>query len=157
LIACGPLSAAAYGRSTDDFRQEGRWKGAAMKDKRKVIATTIIVVVVAVTGLSLAAPAMAAVVRTGACSGHSSWMLTLKRDNGRIEADLEVQTPRAGQTWHAVFRDNGSVFGRATKVTQADGSFSATRFAPNQAGTDHIRVRAANATTGETCIATAAL
>jgi len=128
-----------------------------MKGKRNWIATAIIAAVVATTGIFLAAPAMAAVVRTGSCSGHSTWMLTLKRDNGRIEADLEVQTPRAGQTWHAVFRDNGSVFGRATKVTQPDGSFSATRFAPNKAGTDHIRVRAANATTGETCIATAAL
>jgi len=129
--------------------------------QRSWIATGIVAMIVLVIGISFVEPAMAAgtaaVVRTGSCSGPSSWKLTLKRDNGRIEADLEVQTPRAGQTWHAVFRDNGSVFGRATKTTQPDGSFSATRFAANQTGTDHIRVRSANATTGEVCISTAAL
>jgi hypothetical protein len=128
--------------------------------QRRWIATGIVAMIVLVIGTSFVAPAVAAstrtVVRTGSCSGPSSWTLTLKPDNGRIEADLEVQTPKAGQTWHAVYRDNGSVFGRATKITQADGSFSATRYAANQAGTDHIRVRSTNAATGEVCISTAA-
>jgi hypothetical protein len=123
---------------------------------RSLIATGIVVLTVGMLG-TFAAPANAAVLRTGSCSGRSTWMLTLKRDNGQIEADLEVQTPRAGQTWHSVFKDNGVVFGRATKTTQADGSFSVTRFAANQVGTDHIRVRSANAATGEVCISTAAL
>jgi hypothetical protein len=80
---------------------------------------------------------------------------SLKPDHGKIEADLEVQTPNAGQTWHSVFKDNGSVFGRAAMTTLAVGSFSATRYAANQAGTDHIRVRSVKATTGEVCISTA--
>ena len=127
--------------------------------QRRWIAAGILVLTIGVVAATFVGPASAATsrqaVRTGACSGHSTWMLTLKNDNGKIEADLEVQTPKAGQTWNSVFRDNGTVFGRATKTTQADGSFSVTRYATNQGGTDHVRVRS-NTTTGESCIATAA-
>jgi hypothetical protein len=98
-----------------------------------------------------------AVIKTGHCSAASTWKLTLKRDAGRIESDVEVQTPTAGQAWHFAMFDNGVKFGAGTKTTAADGSWSATRFAPNQAGTDNILVRANNTVTGETCKAKAAL
>jgi hypothetical protein len=96
-----------------------------------------------------------AVVRNGNCSGTSTWRLTLKRDNARLEADVEVQTGVAGQQWRSRFLDNGTVFGTATKTTLADGSFSATRYATNQTGADLIRVRSVNLTTGEVCRASA--
>ena len=91
---------------------------------------------------------------SGHCTNKSTWKLTLKLDAGRVEADAELQTPKSGQRWNAVYRDNGTVFGRASKVTQADGSWSATRFASNSSGADHIVVRVKNATTGEICRAT---
>lgn len=103
------------------------------------------------------ARAIAPVVRSGHCSGSSTWMLTLKYDNGRIESDVEVQTPKAGQAWGFKMYDNGVVFGSGTKTTIADGSWSATRYAPNHVGIDHIKVTAKNQVTGETCTATAAL
>ena len=107
---------------------------------------------------ALAAPtAPAAVIRTGSCSVSSTWKLTLKHDSGRIESDLEVQTPVAGQTWHFVMKDNGVRFAGGNKTTQADGSFSVTKFAANQPGMDNIRAKATNLTTGETCVATAAI
>jgi len=98
----------------------------------------------------LAAP----VVTTGHCSGPSTWMLTLKYDAGRVESDVEVQTPRAGQAWNLKMFDNGVKFGAGTKTTLADGSWSATRYAANRAGPDHITVKATNQVTGETCTAT---
>jgi hypothetical protein len=107
--------------------------------------------------LALAMPASAgtrAKVTNGTCANKSTWTLTLKLDNGRIEADMDVHTPKAGQVWHSVFKDNGTIFARATKTSGADGSWSATRFATNQTGTDAIVVKATNATTGEVCRAT---
>lgn len=105
--------------------------------------------------MAVAAPgataATTSVVKSGACSGTSTWKLTLKNDNGKIEADVEVQTKTAGQQWRSRFADNGTVFGWATKTTQADGSFSATRYATNLVGPDLIRVRSVNLTTGEVC------
>jgi hypothetical protein len=107
--------------------------------------------------LAIAAPSAAqtrAKVTSGHCANKSTWKLTLKLDNGRVEADTELQTPKSGQRWNAVYRDNGTVFGRVSKLTLADGSWSATRFASNASGADHIVVRAKNATTGEICRAT---
>jgi cobalamin biosynthesis protein CbiD len=125
-------------------------------------AKAMIAVVAVATALAgpLAVPSQAATrakVTTGSCSGASTWKLTLKWDAGRVESDVEVQTPVAGQQWKSVFKDNGTVFARARKTTAGDGSFSVTRFATNQAGADHIRVKSTNVTTGETCKALGAL
>ena len=95
----------------------------------------------------------AAVVTTGKCSGTSTWMLTLKLDNGLVESDVEVQTNTAGQTWKFQMLDNGTKFGSGKKTTIADGSWSATRRATNQTGPDAITVNARNTVTGETCVA----
>ena len=102
-----------------------------------------------------AAPAVK--VTNGHCSGPSTWKLTLKHDAGRIEADAEVQTPRAGQAWTFKMFDNGVRFGSGTKTTLADGSWSATRLATNRTGVDHIKVTARNTVTSETCTLTGAL
>src|SRR5947207_4179019 len=81
---------------------------------------------VAMPNVSAAPAVSAAVVATGSCNGSSTWKLTLKHDAGRIESDLEVQTPVAGQTWHFVMKDNGVPFTSGNKVTATDGSFSVT-------------------------------
>jgi hypothetical protein len=132
---------------------------------RKVVGIAVIgAMAAAVLGASPAAFAsrasvrpLAPIVRSGHCSGRSTWMLTLKYDSGKIESDVEVQTPRAGQAWSFKMYDNGVAFGSGTKTTLADGSWSATRYAPNRAGVDHIKVTARNLVTGETCAATGAL
>jgi hypothetical protein len=115
------------------------------------IAATLAISIMAAASPGAAAAPQPTVVTNGHCSGTSTWRLTLKRDHARIEADVEVQTSTAGQQWQSRFTDNGILFGRATRTTLADGSFSATRFAANQAGSDLIRVRSVNATTGEVC------
>ena len=125
-----------------------------------VKATVALVAVAMTLAAPLALPAQAATpvhVTSGSCSGNSSWKLTLKFDNGRVESDVEVQTPLAGQQWRSAFKDNGVVFGYALKTTVADGSFSATRFATNQAGPDSILVKSTNVATGEVCRATGIL
>jgi hypothetical protein len=140
-------------------RAASKRKGADMKKTIGLVlvgAMALTLIIGGVTGASAQSATSGAVIRTGHCSGPSTWKLTLKRDAGRIESDVEVQTPRAGQTWRFAMFDNGVKFGSGTKTTLADGSWSATRFAANQLGTDHIVVRAANQTTGETCRAAAA-
>lgn len=120
------------------------------------LAITGVVTLMLTAGVApTATAATPATVKTGNCSAASTWKLTLKKDLGRIEADVEVQTGQAGQQWRSRFADNGTVFARVTKSTVADGSFTATRFATNQAGVDHIRVRSVNQSTGEVCRAAA--
>jgi hypothetical protein len=122
-----------------------------------VVGAMGLTLIIGATAASARTAAPGAVIRTGHCTGPSTWKLTLKHDNGRIESDLEVQTPASGQTWHYVMKDNGIRFAAGNKVTMADGSFSVTRFAPNALGTDQIVARANNLTTGEVCRAAAAI
>jgi hypothetical protein len=117
-----------------------------------VLASITLFVALAIAPSSAVQPK--AKVSSGHCTNKSTWKLTLKLDAGRVEVDAELQTPKSGQRWKAVYRDNGAVFGRASKLTRADGSWSATRFASNASGADHIRVRAKNVATGEICRAT---
>jgi len=125
------------------------------KSRGKLLVASIAAMIVLT--LTLAMPASAqtrAKVTNGTCANKSTWTLTLKRDSGRIEADIDVHTLKAGQVWNSVFRDNGTIFAHATKTSGADGSWSASRFATNRTGTDAFIVKATNATTGEVCRAT---
>jgi hypothetical protein len=99
------------------------------------------------------------VVKTGTCTGHATWKLTLNPDvvAGRqmIEADSELFRLANGQSWKSTFKDNGVVFGSSI-TTAKNNEASSTRLATNQAGSDLIRVRSVNLTTGQVCVATAA-
>lgn len=123
---------------------------------RPAIAALAIGLVIGAAAPAMAAGPSAPVVTSGTCSAGSTWQLTVKRDSpGMLEADLEVHTGAAGQRWHNAFRDNGTLFARGAKTTQADGSFSITRLTTDQSGSDHIKVRSTNGATGEICVAKA--
>jgi len=98
------------------------------------------------------------VIRTGACSNRSDWKLKLSPENGRIEVEFEVDTPRVGQTWRVKLFQNGNRFFLGTRTTLApSGSFELRVVRPNTAGTDSFRGRAVNLTTGEVCEGTASI
>ncbi|TMK83847.1 MAG: hypothetical protein E6G44_11130 [Actinobacteria bacterium] len=104
-----------------------------------------------------AGPAAPMVQKSGACTAGSTWLLTLKHDNGRIEADWEVQSNASGQLWTYRMKDNGVQFAHGQKTSLGDGSWSVTRYATNQAGPDTITVRSRNTVTGEICSGSATL
>jgi hypothetical protein len=111
---------------------------------------------VAATILAVAPAAFAkhgnGVQKQGTCSAQSTWKLTAKPDNGRLEVEFEVDQNVNGDTWSVRLRDNGTTFFKGMRVTQApSGSFTVHRFTNNQAGTDMITARAANQRTGEVC------
>ena len=123
-------------------------------------AVLVAVVVAALAAGSVSAAfagpvAPSVVIRTGHCVGLSTWQLTLAKDAGRIESDLEVQSTRGLQTWHFVMKDNGIRFGHGNQTTKPGGAFTVTRFAANQLGIDHIVAHSTNLTTGEVCRASA--
>ena len=120
------------------------------------------IVRVAATGLltlGLMAPASAALakggpgqIKTGSCTAASDWKLKAKADDGMIEVEFEVDSNRAGQTWHVTLLKNGTQFFSGNKVTKApSGSFEVSRRTANPAGADTIKGRATNAATGESC------
>jgi hypothetical protein len=111
--------------------------------------------------MALAGPAGVAakdgdVIRRGACSNRSDWKLKLSPEDGRIEVEFEVDTPRSGQTWNWTLRKNGNLIGSGSRVTNlASGSFTVRRVTSNPAGSDFFVGRAVNQRTGEVCRGTA--
>ena len=94
---------------------------------------------------------------TGTCSGGSTAKLKVKPDDGRIEAEFEVDQNRNGVTWRVTMRRNGNVAVSTRATTRApSGSFSVERRITDGSGTDRIRARATSPS-GEVCTASASL
>jgi len=117
----------------------------------------------ALTGLTvLTAAAMVApsgvaandadVIRTGDCSNSSDWKLKLSPENGKIEVEFEVDTPRAGRTWSIRMFQNGTRFFIGNRTTDATGEIHVRFLRPNTAGTDTFKAKAINLANGATCI-----
>jgi hypothetical protein len=126
--------------------------------------TLSLLVVAALSTLILAAAVPAAsaktpVVKTGACSGHATWKLTVTRGQGpannKVEADSELFRLANGQQWKSTFKDNGVVFGRST-TTAVGNEASSTRLSATH-GTNKITVKSVNLTTGQVCMASATI
>jgi hypothetical protein len=91
---------------------------------------------------------------SGSCTAGTHQKLVAKRDDGRIEVEVEVDSDKAGQTWHVTMADNGSRFLSVSRVTRGpSGSFEITRLIANRSGRDRITAVATNAGTGEKCSA----
>jgi hypothetical protein len=122
------------------------------------LASAVAVSTVTAGTLFAATPALASggggVRASGACTMGSTWEMKAKHDDGRIQLELEVDTPRIGRTWSVVITDNGTQIFKGTRVTQApSGSFTVERLVRNRAGTDHFVAKARSLATGATCLA----
>ena len=75
--------------------------------------------------LSIAAPQRASaakdpgVLRTGKCSGPTTWKLKAKREDAGFETEFEVDQNRVGRRWNVVLRRNGVVVFRGVRRTVA--------------------------------------
>lgn len=92
------------------------------------------------------------VIRRGSCSGASDWKLKTKRDDGRLEVELEVDQNRNGRRWRVVLRRDGNRFFRGIRTTRPpSGSFEVERRTRDGAGRDRIVGRAVDLRSGEVC------
>jgi hypothetical protein len=121
--------------------------------RNRIFATTASLV--AAGGLLLAtAPAALAddeKEKDGDCSMKSDWELELEKDDGKIEIEFDVDTPRSGQTWRVRVLHNGDLSYKGKRVTDDDGEYEVDRKVRDRAGKDRIVVRGVNAKTGEVC------
>ncbi len=121
--------------------------------RKSVIAAVIAALAFGALGTpGVASAKQGEVRRTGTCSDGSTWKLKLSPDNGRIEADFEVDQNVVGDTWRVVMRHNGNVFFRGRRVTESpSGSFDVSRRVPDASGSDGFVAKATNLSTGEVC------
>ena len=127
----------------------------------KKVFTIALTGVIAASFLALAPAAIAKdgdVIRQGTCTGNSTAKIKLSPENGRIEVEFEVDQNKVGDTWRVKLRHNGVEFFTGTRTTQApSGSFEVRKVVDNAAGTDTVRARARNLSTGEVCTASASI
>jgi hypothetical protein len=98
------------------------------------------------------------VLKRGTCSGSTTWKLKLKNDNGRIEAEFEVDQNVVGKRWNVVLTRNGAVVFRGTRTTRApSGSFEARKLFGNAAGADRVVATARALGSREVCRGTASI
>ena len=123
--------------------------------KRSVLPTVVSVAALAL--LALGSPALAKdgdVLVRGTCTGTSTAKLKLSPEDGRIEAELEIDQNRNGVRWTVVLTRNGARVAQLSRVTKApSGSFEARKVIANSAGTDVVNATAHR--DGETCSARA--
>lgn len=92
------------------------------------------------------------VIRRGNCSGGTDWKFKVKRDDGRLEAEYEVDQNRNGDRWRVRLKHDGNRYFRGTRVTRGrSGSFEIERKVANHQGVDRFRARARNLRTDELC------
>lgn len=93
----------------------------------------------------------------GACTAGSTSKITLKRRDGRIEAEFEVDQNRVGITWQTTLSVNGTVVKTKSAVTKApSGSFEVKKRVTDGAGQETVK-GVATSPSGETCTATATI
>lgn len=126
---------------------------------RKLLGSVLGLPMVAAIVLAGGSPASASggggKIETGNCSAASDWELKVKKDNGKLEVEYEVDSNQAGQTWAVLITDNGNQVFAGDKVTKPrSGSFTARARTANLAGNDTFVATAENAASGETCTGT---
>jgi hypothetical protein len=99
-----------------------------------------------------------AVIKRGTCSVHSTFKLKAKADDGRIEAEFEVDQNRVGKRWRVTLTRNGaSAFSGIRTTLAPSGSFSLHRLLAASAGGNRIVASATALKGGETCRASISL
>jgi hypothetical protein len=99
-----------------------------------------------------------ATIKQGVCTVSSTSKLKAKPDDGRIEAEFEVDQNRVGKRWRVTITRNGVVvFSGIRRTAGPSGSFEVRRLLANSAGADRIVAKARALAGGESCRAAVTL
>jgi hypothetical protein len=122
----------------------------ACASPRRLLALAVTTVVAAAVTAAPAATKDGDVLAQGTCTRASTVKLKLSDEDGRIEAELEVDQNRNGVPWRVTLRRNGRVVARTTARTRPpSGSFEVRRVL---AGGGGVRVAGvATSPSGERC------
>jgi hypothetical protein len=123
-----------------------------------MLKLTSTIALVAVLGAGLLASTASArgddrgVQKQGTCSAGSTSKLKAKLDDGRIEAEAEVDQNVVGRRWRVSIVQNGRTVFTGVRTTRGpSGSFEVRRLLANRAGADRIVLSARSLATGESC------
>jgi hypothetical protein len=87
-------------------------------------------------------------------------MLTLSHDDGHVEAEIELHSDKAGDTWKLRFYNESiraMTVSRQAGASDGGGTLSVSRLLAHHPGTDAITATAINQVTKERCLVRAAI
>lgn len=120
---------------------------------KKGIALALAASLALVVPAGIAAAGDRDVIREGSCSDSSDWKLKLSPEDGRIEAEFEVDQNVTGDRWRVKIRHDGELAYRGRHRTAGpSGSFEVRIVEDDLSGPDRFRARARNLSTGEVCV-----
>ena len=121
-----------------------------------VTVCTVIAALAAGVAPSASAKGGDAIRVKGVCTDGTVSALKVKLDDGRIEAELEVDQNRSGVRWNVQLRRDGRVaFEGARRTVAPSGSLSLERRVAGS--TSEVTIRARATPPGEVCTATATI
>jgi hypothetical protein len=95
------------------------------------------------------------IIKQGKCTIGSTWKLKAKSDDGRIEAEFEVDQNRVGKRWRVSLKRDGATVFNGIRTTRApSGSFSVERLLAASPGSTRIVAYAKALQGRESCSAT---
>lgn len=87
----------------------------------------------------------------GRCTGTSRWELSLEKEYGRIEVDLEIDTARRGRAWKVVLHHDGTQIVNRQRRTDREGEIDLRRLRRDTPGLDRFSFKAIDRVNGEVC------
>jgi hypothetical protein len=160
MLVAGTTGDAKSAASTTNARRHDM--GIATGIRRQLLMVGSISVL-ALAAVAAPAPTLAkgggsAIIHTGSCSGASDWKLKVKKDDGQVEVEFEVDQNKNGKTWDVRLKQDGTTFWSGVRTTQApSGSFSVSKRTTDLAGVHVFVGRAVSRATGEVCRGTASI
>jgi hypothetical protein len=99
-----------------------------------------------------AAPARADIEREkgGQCSATSYWDLSVEKERGLIDIDVDIESRQARQEWTVKVKHNGRTVFNRTRITDGEGELDADRTVRNKKGKDTVAFTA-RSSAGESC------
>jgi hypothetical protein len=115
-----------------------------------IASLAALLLALAPAALARGGPGGKGIVTQGKCTGSSVWKLKAKADNGRIEAEFEVDQNRIGKRWRvSLVRGGSSVFSGIRTTVAPSGSFTVHRLLAGPGA--HIVATAKALQGGESC------
>ena len=94
--------------------------------------------------------------KTGSCSAGAWWDLSMEREFGYLEVDMDIERARPGERWTISLSHNGQAKKLVRAVADYEGDVDAQWILRDRAGTDRVTVKATSAS-GQTCVASGRL
>ena len=117
---------------------------------KKYVPAALALLAVVPASVVLAAPANADVEKRIRCQG-AVVELSVDREDGRYEVELDIDGARRGSTWGVVLRHDGTAYTRVVRTADRDGEVDVDRVRPNRAGKDKFGVTVTHRASGVRC------